>query len=330
MMDQLCNDYPDRIAHFYYIIGRRCQIQKKPSDAVAAFKQSLSISHASARSPEIKEINERLVSCYRYTGDYEEQRKQIELMINTYPEEIGHWKLYLGWCYLEARSYDKAILVLSEVIEKYPNFAATAQVSLVECFSRLGKGDEALAKLKDYYKDKPDLYPEYLFAYGQSLYYGLQDYERSISVLKQFISNYPNSPQILRAKTVLSLALRETGRNAEAADMLKGILTSSSLDTKPDTIYEIGQLYFKAKKYREAIEAFKNALQLPDIESDMQAEIMYHLGLCYHEMNYKDSSRRYMKIVIERWPDSDWAKKARGAIYVWDNYGAASKIENQE
>lgn len=43
-----------------------------------------------------------------------------------------------------------------------------------------------------------------------------------------------------------------------------------------------------------------------------QAKARYHLGVCYREVGYNDLAGNHMDGVIERYPEGEWAKKARG------------------
>jgi len=70
---------------------------------------------------------------------------------------------------------------------------------------------------------------------------------------------------------------------------------------------------------------YKAALKIKGTSSEYQAEATYQLAVCYQKSGFMDSARRRMREVAEHYSDTDWAKKARGMLYVWDTYGSGAK-----
>jgi tetratricopeptide (TPR) repeat protein len=321
LLDQLSRDHPNRAAYLHRVIGERYQTQRKLPEAVAAFKKSLELtigSHSPAHYRVAKRDNEQLVTYYQSMGSFGEMEKQIQSMIATYPDASGGWKSNLGRFYVDSGAYEKAIPVLTEVIGNYPNCASGALVLLVEASSRLGKGEEALAQLKDYYKDKPELKAEFLQTYGRSLLMGTRDYSKSADVLKQFISEYPDSPQLPSARKLLASALEMAGRTDEAVEALKSSLPGNATPKqKAENWRRLATIYYKAKRWREALKAYKEVRTLKDAPDEMKAEATYRSGLCYREIDYDNSARRCMQEVARRYGETRWASRAEERLQMW-------------
>jgi len=113
-------------------------------------------------------------------------------------------------------------------------------------------------------------------------------------------------------------ALRLEGRLDEAVEVVRGMLAETKSEKEKGRYAQwIADIYFEAKRYREAAGPLRTAIRL-DKTAEGQARARYRLALCYRELGYAQLARNYMEGVIERYPNSEWARKARGCLYLWD------------
>lgn len=327
----LLHDYPGGTPQWHYKMALCYQNMNDSSNARDEFKKAIDSIDNSSKPPWFKDAKARLLECYINLQDWGSAKSLVRELIRDYPDNEARWLTMLGWICVDTREYDIAVATAKDVIERYPgkDEAITAQVILATATFNHGKNrDEALAFQKEYYHKRQDRQAEYLLVFAKTMFYTMEDYTEAATAFEKYISEYPNDPLIPGIKRQLAESFNLSGQVEKAAQVFKDILKYAPESKKADLVRRIANIYFEGKKYREAIGVFKEALRFPDWKPDIKAEIIYKLGFCYSKINYRDSSRRYMKIVIERWPDSNWAKKAKGAIYVWNNYGTASIIDN--
>ena len=141
----------------------------------------------------------------------------------------------------------------------------------------------------------------------------------SVRALKK---NFPGLP------IVADLKIMDAGRiEAEAAfknaiDKLKrAISRQPTEETIPPLYIELGNVYLKLERYKEAEAAFNDALQInPKLVS-----AHYGMAGAYLKQNLPDEALNELQKVIELAPDSQEAKYARDAIQKIEQ----AKLESQ-
>jgi len=93
----------------------------------------------------------------------------------------------------------------------------------------------------------------------------------------------------------------------------------------------IAELAYGAGLYQEALHFFKEVIKSKTTRSGL-AEAHYYAGMCYWHLQQPRVARQHMERIVELYPSSAWAPRARGLLYQWSapqNIGANAEQETQ-
>lgn len=270
------------------------------------------------------DLKRLLMEYYRGIADWEDMLRQAQLLQKDWPENTGEWRLNEGWAYLDMGQYEKAVPVFQDAIKRFPDqrwVVRGAQVSLAECLYRLGKKDEALDGLRDYYKSRSELRPEYLYLYGQVMYFAAKDYAEAEKYMRQVVREYPGDPMVYQAKQFLPLTLEMQGNWKDASDRLKAAadaVPAWSTWTKARDLKTAADGYFQGKLYKEAADTYEQAMKMQGISKDVKASLMYKLGLCEKELGHGQLAVTYLQRIVTDFPKTKVYDRARETLSVWE------------
>jgi tetratricopeptide (TPR) repeat protein len=128
---------------------------------------------------------------------------------------------------------------------------------------------------------------------AESLFEG-REYAESESTLHQALSAFPES---LDARHILAKLLIETGRNAEAADLLESV--PESLSTNGETFHLLGITHYRSGSFEKAIEALQEAIRI-DPDNTPQTHLL--LGKIHLEQGYADQALAALKRSAKIYP----------------------------
>lgn len=77
--------------------------------------------------------------------------------------------------------------------------------------------------------------------------------------------------------------------------------------------FEAGEVEFQKKKYKEAIVSFQKYRDT-NPTGKHYAEATYKIGVCFHDLGMKAEAKSFYSEVAEKYPHSEWAKKASGKL----------------
>ncbi len=220
-----------------------------------------------------------------------------------YPPGSSAKQIYeIGLKLLKKKKYDKARLVFSALIEKYPKskYAPRAKIGIADAFFK--KGDIASLTLAyNEYREFVSVYPYHPKAAYAQLMMGMCYYRQmrkpgrdqtptleAIREFKKVIKKYPDSEEA----TIARKRLKEC--EERYATHLLGI----------------ANFYFKVKKwlgaywrYDEIMKKFPNFSRI--------SEVYYKYGVSAYMLGKTDEGRAFLSKVITDFPHSKWAFKAR-------------------
>ena len=75
-----------------------------------------------------------------------------------------------------------------------------------------------------------------------------------------------------------------------------------------------GQNYMRAEKYAEATQYFDKLAINKELEAELRAQALYWNALSHERMILMDDAKRLYKAITFEFPDSKWAKYARGRL----------------
>lgn len=231
-----------------------------------------------------------------------------------------------GKMYQGMKQYDKAIAAYKVLIERCPNSrwqVWDACFYIGECgyAQSKAKGEDSLQYIKDFYSKHPDRPMDFAIAYGKTLLYPAQKPAKAAEVLAKALAEHPKDKLVPEVRNMLSGAYADSGQTGRLADLLSVVAESAPASERPGVLLALADHYVAAKKFREAASVCRGVLGLRESTDDAQAHAEYQLGVCYRNSSMDGAARQAMQNIIERHPGSEWTKKARGMLYVWDTYG---------
>ena len=312
---KLVQAYPESAYKFQMEMGKCYQVQGKCDKAIEYLEP------AAEKCPKdfdnAKRLYKTLLDAYDRIRKYDKTISLARKLIEEYPDEPGY-KWELARAYMYVRDYDAAALLFQRVVETSDAEweIRSSQIYLAQCFSNLDRGEVALARVKAFYKDKPELWDSYLLAKAAVLFYGLKDDQRCVENAKELLTQIAAgkaSDLAFTARELMYKAYERMGKWAEAASVLEKM-------TSPGYLCRAGDDYFKAGNYAEAKRVYKEVMDQAGVPDEVRAESMYGLALCYQETGLKDAARRLMQKVQEEYPRTEGGMKAQGLLYLWANY----------
>ncbi|MDO8588672.1 MAG: tetratricopeptide repeat protein, partial [Armatimonadota bacterium] len=123
--------------------------------------------------------------------------------------------------------------------------------------------------------------------------------------------------------------LGESGRVNEAVRRIDRATTTNA-EEKAANLDHKGCIYLRAGNWKEAARAFERERQTGGVSSDVIYRALCNLGECYYRTGDLPSARLYMTQIVDRWPDSAWARKARGQLYLWGQLDTGANDSQRE
>ena len=202
--------------------------------------------------------------------------------------------------------YNEAITRFSEIVASYPDspYAPKSQFKKALTFEKMGQIDlacEEYVKLSYRYPDN-ELVAETIARLGQYfLSKGKEIQDRG----------GPKATEVEREKNRLQ-AIEMFKTAAQVFARLSTRFPDHPLSAKTTVLS--AQCYMRAEEYDKSIEVFKQVMENKKAEPDLIAQSMYWCGDCYmKKIDFKNAYRMFKKLTWD-YPESTWAKYARGRL----------------
>jgi tetratricopeptide (TPR) repeat protein len=230
---------------------------------------------------------------YYYKKDFQKAIRRFKELQTDFPASpfIPETYIYLGRCYIEDGSFDKAEEALQVVLTKYPQYDENQQVTmlLVEIAVRREGRSEAIILLEKAMRSaKSDQKRVELVLRISQLYIDMRQYQKALPLLQsvQRKKDYPE--QSYRLDRAMLTCFIETGKLSDALLLVSNMASSRLYLVHYDEImYEKGLILKTIEKYDDAIDVFKKICK--DIDSSgvtkdtstIKGKAFYQLGLIY-------------------------------------------------
>ena len=272
----------------YYRLAELAYEIKNYELAINYYKKVIKYSFSTER---IMEANLKIVQRYRDLNDLKKASKEIQSMIGD-PEFLtihGDLELELAKLKLTQNDSEAAVLILENIVVKYPNTETSA-----EAFYLLG--EQSLLKKRDFVK--------------ADYYYNQIQRESSKSIFNQQgkirikeLDKYQKS----------KIFLKEIDKITSLPDSLVGDDKSQNIDTVKVVLelYNLGELEaFHFNQIDTSIIYFDRIIDdFP--ESDLGAKTMYTLSYLYEQLGDTSQSIKYHEIIVKKYSDSEYAENIR-------------------
>ena len=312
---KLVETYPEVAYKFQMEMGKCYQVQGKCDKAIDYLEP------AAEKCPKdfdnAKRLYKTLLDAYDRIRKYDKAIALGKKLVEEYPDEPGY-KWELGRSYMYVQKYDTAAFLFQRVVEtSHAEWEIrSSQIYLAQCFSNLGKGEEALVRIEAFYKDKPELWDSFLLAKAAVLFYGVKDNVRCLENVKELLAQVAagkESDLVPTARELMYKSYEKMEKWTEAASVLEEMKS-------PIYLSRAGDDYLEAGNYAEAKRVYKGVLDRPDATDDIRAACMYGLALCYRETGLKDAAKRMMQTLCKEYPRTEGGMKAEGLLYLWTHY----------
>lgn len=239
------------------------------------------------------------------------------------------------------KNFDKALRHFSNILSKYKNsgYADDALYYQGLCYTTLNKTDNAMDKLTKFLKEYPnspvlgDVYNTLanLYIRGEQtdlalgalqkavetastaesqknaisnlikLYKNLGMWDSALRLARQYVEKFPTAGDIIDQKILIGICLTNLNRYSEAAEYLKKTKFEATTEQEPEIQFYIGEAYFNAGRYEEAIGEFvKIPLLSKKTKLQWEASALYYSGQAYEKLARTDDAVRMYKEIVDR------------------------------
>ncbi|MGI6496799.1 MAG: tetratricopeptide repeat protein [Kiritimatiellia bacterium] len=218
----------------------------------------------------------------------------------------------------KGRHFQDAVARFTDIVATYPDspYAPKAQFKKALAYEKMGLIDqscEEYVKLSYRYPDD-ELVAETIARLGQ---YFLNKNKTMVEEARAISDLVQRETQLAQARLVAKTAAQVFGRMHER-------FPDHALAWK--TLVISGQCYIRAEDYERAVATFETVIEEKKADSDLRAQAMYWCGDAFMKAGDLLRAYRMFKNLTWNYPESVWAKYARGRL----SEEALSRIETQE
>lgn len=220
---------------------------------------------------------------------------------------------HVGSAYEELRTFDKAAEFYEKFLNTNPEKPGMTYLHLGLCRFELGLFESAAAAFQEALKENPqDIAVNYRLA---KCYEKAGQVEKAAEVYMLLAQLTPEDA-FLYYRGILTM-FDQAGKTDKAIEIAKKIVELKPGDS--DSLFNLGYMYAKEKKYKEAIEAFNKV-----IEINPNTEYAYgQLGYIYSQLDNWGKSIEAFKKLVELVPDN-----SDGWFYIGVGYMQLKKYES--
>ncbi len=268
-------------------------------------------------------MRNHLGHCYRDGLSESEAAPLVQELVDKYPNDGPDLFSVAGILNKHLRRYDTAIADFKQLCERFPNWPSVrwlvweSCVHIYACYHAQGKGEEGLAYIKGLYAKRPDQQVDFAIAYGKSLLTVAKKPAEAAGFLAKAVADNAKNPLARELQLLLISACVQSNQIDKLAEALNAMAKDAPAAQKPGILLSLVDHYVDSRRFREAAAVCRAVLALRECSDDARAHAEYQLGSCYHNSNMDAAARQAMQSVSDRYPGTEWARKARGVLYLW-------------
>ncbi len=209
---------------------------------------------------------------------------------------------FMGLVYTVQNRTEDALKVLTEILKKYPDTELLGDVynTLGNVYLRADKIDLAMQSFKKAVEVAKDATArKSAMSNLITLYKRVGLWDSALEVTRQYIQEFPNAADLMDKRIFLGICLINLNRYQEAIDYFKKLKLEASSEVEPEIQFYIGEAYFNAGQYEDAIREFvKIPLLSRKTKLQWEASALYYAGQAYEKLGrIQDAIRMYEEIV---------------------------------
>jgi TolA-binding protein len=257
-------------------------------------------------------------------GEFHENAKEMAEAAQAYaaglarakaPELREKLQYKLGWAQYRLERFAEAATVLQAQIKEHPRGELLPDATYLagECLYRQNKFREALPLFEQVIQAKAKKYLARALYRGGACQAGLGQWPASQKAYAALIEQFPEFDLIQEARYGLGWALQNQDKLDEARALYEQVTKAVNTETAAKSRFMIGEIAFRQKKHKEAVEHFlEAALGYPYPE--WQALGYYEAGRCFIELKENRKAVETLETVVKKYPNHPRARDAATLI----------------
>jgi TolA-binding protein len=312
----LVKDHPEyeRVDQAYYELGFALAAVKKDREAAAAFRD------LATKRPDSPLAAE---SWFR-AGEFHESAKEPAEAAKAYAAGLAKAKTVelreklqykLGWVQYGRGEFAEAATVLLAQIKEHPRGELLVDATYLagECLYRQNRFREALPLFEQVIAAKAQKYLARSLYRGGACQAGLKQWPESQKTYAALIEQFPNFEQVQEARYGVAWALQNQEKLDNARTIYEQITKAVNTETAAKSRFMIGEIAFRQKKHREAVEHFLEvALGYP--YEEWQALSYYEAGRCFIQLKEPRKAIETLETLVKKFPNHSRARDAATLI----------------
>jgi TolA-binding protein len=293
----------------------------RDEDAAKAYEEFLSRSpsprlatHSAIELAQLCAKAEKFDECLRFVDAAQKSAASADDATRT--AVADHASYLKGLAEYRTGKNAQAVRTLSALLKDKPDSPLRAPASLVcgEALLKANQPAEAARLFQDVAKSSKDadLAAPALLRLGEACA-ASQNWTGSEQAFAEFLSRFPDSPVWFQAKFGIGWARENSARPEPALEPYREIVGKHEGPTAARAQFQIGECLFAMKKHDEAVKEFLR-VDILYAYPEWSAAALYEAGRCLREQNKQAEAREQFQQVVERFPDTNWAKLANALI----------------
>ncbi len=213
-------------------------------------------------------------------------------------------RYFLGLTYSTLNRVEKAQDIFTEFIKKHPDsdLLANVYISLGMLYYRGEKPEMAVETFKKAVELAQDPQTKQVAMSNLiRLYRDLGLWDGVLTQTRKYVEEFPRAKDIMDKKILLGSALIRLNRYTEAVEYLKKLKFEANSEQEPEIQFYIGEAYFNAGQYENAIREFvKIPLLSKKTKLQWEASALYYSGQAYEKLGRIDDAIRMYQEIINR------------------------------
>jgi tol-pal system protein YbgF len=257
------------------------------------------------------EYNNYMASFEFELGKYHYQKQNYDSAIKKFEKVTRSYKksdyaddadYYMALTYTTLNKVDKAMDILSKFAEKYPDspLKPNIYVSLGNLYYRAEKRELAVGSFQKAVETATTPETRKLALSNLILIYrDLGLWDGVLTQARVYVQEFPKADDIIDKKIIMGSAMIQLNRYSEAVDFLTNLKFEANSEQEPEIQFYIGEAYFNAGQYENAIREFvKIPLLSKQTKLQWEASALYYSAQAYEKMGrMSDAIRMYQEIV---------------------------------
>ncbi|MEA1952477.1 MAG: tetratricopeptide repeat protein, partial [Planctomycetota bacterium] len=212
----------------------------------------------------------------------------------------------LGWAYFNDGKLDDARQTFDYQRDTFPKgkLVGDATFMLGECLFKMQKHAEALAAFEKVAQTTGKDFAALALLHGSQSAAQLKQWEKCRTLAARAAKDFPDSAYLPEMLCEQGWALQNLGKPAEAVKLYETVLQKTDREVAARAQFLIGEVFFAAKKYAEAIKTFSKVIYGYSYPR-WQADATYEAARCFETMGKNEQALRYYNELVKRYPKSD-------------------------